>query len=77
MRLASDVIVDLDAGDDIGAGAEARVVALDDPLAQRVDGLRDLDGVAGFLHRLQGSMQRLVDAEKRGRARGAARWAES
>ena len=54
MRLAPDVIVDIDARDNIGAGAEARVVALDDPLAQRVDRLRDLDGVAGFLHRLQG-----------------------
>ena len=47
MRLAPDVIVDIDTSDNIGAGAEARVVALNDPLAQRVDGLRDLDGVAG------------------------------
>ena len=45
-------------------------VALDDPLAQRVDGLRDLDGVAGLLHRLQGSMQRLVNAQE---CRGACR----
>ncbi len=64
MRLAPDVIVDIDTSDNIGAGAEARVVALDDPLAQRVDGLGDLDGVAGFLHRLQGAMQRLIDAQE-------------
>ena len=70
MRLAPDVIVDIDARDNVGAGAEARVVALDDPLAQRVDRLGDLDGVAGFLHRLQGSMQELINAEER---RGAGR----
>ena len=57
MRLATDVIVDRDASDDIGVGAEARVVALDDPPAQLVDGVGDLDGVTVLLHRLQGAMQ--------------------
>ena len=70
MRLAPDVIVDIDTSDNIGAGAEARVVALDDPLAQRVDGLRNLDGVAGLLHRLQSSMQGLINAQE---CRGACR----
>ena len=70
MRLAPDVIVDIDTSDNIGAGAEARVVALDDPPAQRVDGLGDLDGVAGLLHRLQSSMQGLINAQER---RGACR----
>ena len=65
------MIVDIDAGDDIGARAEARAVALDDPLAQSVDGLRNINRVALILHGLEGSMQGLVDAEKRSRARRA------
>ena len=50
--LAADVIVDGDARMNIGASAESRGVALDDPLTQRVDGRRNLDGVARVLHRL-------------------------
>ncbi len=70
VRLAPDVVVHRDLRGDVGVGAVAVRIAHGDPLAQVVHRLRQLDVVAALLERLQRVVQRRVDREIRGRARG-------
>jgi hypothetical protein len=58
MTLAADVLVDRDAGVDVGGGAEAGGVTLEDPSAQRLDALRQLDPPAGLGERPQRVVER-------------------
>ena len=61
--LAPDMVVGAHPGVDIGVGAVTGGVAIDDGLAQHVDGLRHLDAVAGGLHLLKGVEQRGEDRQ--------------
>ncbi len=58
MRLAAHMIVGRNARLDIGQRAEPRRIAVDDPVAQRIDAGRHLDGVARLAHRAKHVVQR-------------------
>ena len=53
----TDMIVDIDTGDNIRARAETRPVALNDPLPQSVDCIRHINCITLILQGLEGTME--------------------
>ena len=71
MRLAAHMVVGADAGVHVGVLTEAVGVALQHPVAQRIDAFGNLDRIARVAQRAQRVEQRLEHRQERRRAGGA------